>query len=92
MAEHVIPYEGWFASEVCAACGYPGIEPIAGPFATPHEAISAFDAACSKADGRLKYVTEKDLAMPHGRFGTVAGVMERNARHLWEHAAQASKA
>jgi hypothetical protein len=38
------------------------------------------------------YVTEKDLTMPHGRFGTVARVMERNARHLWEHAAQASEA
>ena len=92
MAEHAVPYEAWFASEVCAACGYPGIEPIAGPFAMAAEAIAAFDATSAKADGRLMYVTEKDLTMPHGRFGTVARVMERNARHLWEHAAQASEA
>jgi len=88
VAEHAIPYEQWYASEVCAACGYPGIDVDRPHMPTASEALAAFDAAAAKADGRLKYVTEKDLAMPHERMGSVAGIMERNARHLREHAAQ----
>ena len=88
VAEHAIPYEQWYASEVCAACGYPGIDVDRPPMPTASEALAAFDAAAAKADGRLQYVTEKDLAIPHERMGSVAGIMERNARHLREHAAQ----
>lgn len=87
-AEHTIQAEIWFASEVCKACGNPGLDPIEPSYASTAEAAQAFGEVSAKCDGRLKYVTEKDLAMPSGELGTVEEVMRYNAQHLREHAAQ----
>lgn len=87
-AEHTIQAEVWFASEVCKACGYPGLDPIETSYVGAAEAAQAFGAVSVQCDGRLKYVTKKDLAMPHAELGTVAEIMRYNAQHLREHAAQ----
>lgn len=88
VAEHAIPLVVQFASAVCTSCGYPGLEVARVPYATAQEAIAAFEVAAAQADGRLKYVTEKDLAMPHERMGNVEAIMALSARHLSDHAAQ----
>lgn len=88
VAEHLIPVEGYYASQVCKACGYPGLDRVQGNFPTATDAVSAFDDISAKADGRLKYVTEKDLAMPHDRLGNVEAIIESNIKHLNDHAAQ----
>lgn len=88
-AEHAISADLFFASHICVCCGYPGLDLQQLSFATPEEALAGFDEVIEKADGRLKYVTEKDLAAKSERFNTdVAGVMGVNAHHLKDHAAQ----
>jgi hypothetical protein len=87
-AEHAIASEVFFASQVCAACGYPGLDPWPAQYATSAEALQGLADAGAKADGRLKYVTETDLPMKHERMGTVTEIMELNASHLREHAGQ----
>ena len=87
-AEHTIQAEVWFTSELCTACGYPGLDPIEPSYPSAAEAAKAFGEVSAKCDGRLKYVTEKDLAMPHGELGTVAEIMRYDAQHLLGHAAQ----
>jgi hypothetical protein len=88
VAEHAIGADLYFASEVCGACGYPGLELSRLSLATPAEAITAFAEAAAKSDGRLKYVSENDLTMQHKSMGSVADVMAIAASHLQEHAAQ----
>lgn len=88
-AEHVIGAELFFATEVCAACGYPGVEMKRFSLESPQDALAAFDEAAATAHGRLKYVSETDLAHKSERFNTdVAGVLGIHAHHLKEHAAQ----
>ena len=92
VAEHTIGAEPWFTTQVCASCGYPGLDPIEPFYATAADALTAFDEVSKNCDGRLQYVTDADLAMKHERMETVAGVMQGNARHLNEHAAQIQEA
>jgi len=87
-AEHAIGAEAYFATQVCLACGYPGLEPVKPSYTSATEAILAFQKVSAKSDGRLKYVTENDLGMKHERWGDVASIMTINAKHLHEHAAQ----
>ena len=87
-AEHTIEAEVWFATEACQACGYPGIDAVKSSAPTAAAAVQAFDEVSAKADGRLKYITEKDLEMAHEQMKTVAGLLDYNAQHLQEHAAQ----
>ena len=88
VAEHAIPTEVQLASMVCVACGYPGLDKPEGSYASPAEALEAFEAAAAKSDGRLKYVTDTDIVKPDNFFKTVQGIMEYNASHLRDHAAQ----
>jgi hypothetical protein len=78
----------FFASQVCAACGYPGLDAWPADYESPSAALEGLEAAAAKADGRLKYVTETDLPMKHEQMGTVVDIMTLNANHLKEHAAQ----
>ena len=75
-------------SVVCSACGYPGLDSVTASYAAPADALAAFDEVSERCDGRLKHVTDTDLAIQHERFGTVADLMAMNAHHLEEHAAQ----
>ena len=88
VAEHVVPVEAFFTTAVCSACGYPGLDAVSASYPTPADAVAAFEEVSERCDGRLKHVTEKDLAMQHERFGSVADLMAMNAHHLEEHAAQ----
>lgn len=88
VAEHAIKSEVFFASEVCLACGYPGLDAWDANHPSADSALAGLEAAGAKADGRLKYVTDKDLVISHPRFGLVADVMALHARHLEEHANQ----
>lgn len=87
-AEHAIGADLYFASEICGACGYPGLELSRLSLPTSAEALTAFSEASAKADGRLKYVSENDLTMQHKSMGSVADVMALSASHLRDHAAQ----
>ena len=87
-AEHTIGAEPWFTTQICESCGYPGLDPVEPSYATAADALKAFDEVSKNCDGRLKHVTNTDLAMKHERMETVAGVMQHNAMHLNEHAAQ----
>ncbi len=88
IAEHAIPMEVAFASDVCAACGYPGLPPWEASYPSAADALANLDEAGAKADGRLKYVSDNDLTMKQADYGDVAGLMAHNADHLEEHAAQ----
>ena len=92
VAEHTIGAEPWFTTQVCVSCSYPGLDPIEPSYATAADALKAFDEVSKNCDGRLKYVTDTDLTMKHERMETVAGVMQGNAMHLNEHAAQIQEA
>ncbi len=87
-AEHTIDAEAWFVTEACQACGYPGIDAVKPSCSSAADAVQALDDISAKADGRLKYITEKDLEMAHEQMKTVAGLLDYNAQHLQEHAAQ----
>lgn len=88
VAEHAIGADMYFASEICAACGYPGLELSRLSLPTSEEALTALDEAAAKSDGRLKYVSEKDLTMKHEQMGLVSDVMAISASHLRDHAQQ----
>lgn len=88
VAEHAIGADLYFASEICSACGYPGLELARLSLATPAEALTAFADASTRSDGALKRVSEADLAKSHKSMGSVADVMSLVAGHLREHAAQ----
>jgi hypothetical protein len=87
-AEHAIGADLYFASEVCGACGYPGLELSRLSLATPAEAITAFAEASAKSDGRLKYAADNDLSMQHKRIGRAADDTELSPRPPRAHAAQ----
>ena len=87
-AEHVIQLEAFFTTEICKACGYPGLESVAPDCASSTEAIDEFDAAVSRCNDKLKYLTQEDLAKTHERFGTVEELLGMNTTHLVEHAGQ----
>lgn len=89
VAEHVIAADVFFASHVCKCCGYPGLDLSELSFATPADALAGLDEAAAKSDGRLKYVSDKDLEAKSERFNTdVAGVLGVLAHHIQDHAAQ----
>lgn len=88
VAEHAIGADVYFASEICGACGYPGLELAPLSLASPAEALTALDEAAAKSDGRLKYVSDKDLTMQHKSMGSVADVMAISASHFRDHAQQ----
>jgi len=88
VAEHAIGADLYFASEVCGACGYPGLELSRLSLPTAAEAVTAFTDASAKSDGRLKYVSENDLTAQHKSMGSVADLMAIAAGHLRDHAAQ----
>lgn len=88
VAEHAIPTEVYFAKAICDACGYPGPETKRLELPTPQDALAAFDEAVEVSHGRIKYVTEEDLAKSHERFGSVEQLLALAAYHLQDHAAQ----
>lgn len=88
VAEHAIGADLYFASEVCSACGYPGLELSRLTLPTSEDALAAFLEASQRSDGRLKYVSENDLTMQHEKMGSVADIMAVAAGHLRDHAAQ----
>ena len=90
-AEHAASTDVYYASEVCAACGYPGLDPWEASYADAEAALAGVDAAAAKADGRLKYVTDKDLEMVHQKYGPVSALMGMAAEHMREHAEQIAK-
>ena len=87
-AEHCIGADVGYATAVCLACGYPGLERWQGSYATPEEALAGFGEARALSEGRLKYVTEKDLAMQNQRGYSVEQMIAANAQHFRDHAAQ----
>ena len=87
-AEHVIPAEAFFTAAVCKACGYAGIEFEQASYESAEDALTALAAVSEVCDGRLKYLTEEDLAREHERMGSVVAILQQNANHLVEHAAQ----
>ena len=95
VAEHVIAAEIYFASAVCAACGYDGPEsPIVGEaqFATAAEAQTALTAVIAAADSKIKYVSVEDLSHAHDSMGNVENVMRITAWHSLDHAMQINAA
>jgi len=90
VAEHAVPLEVRFAALVCEACGYPGVTwEGSTSYATPAEAVVAFDAAIAISNGRLKYVTETDLPKKQGEDSRCAEeYMLINAIHMNDHAQQ----
>lgn len=89
VAQHAIGAEYFFATAICEACGYPGVErPANMEFATPAEAITAFDAAVEATNKKLKYLTETDLPKEHARMGSSENMMNINIGHMRDHAQQ----
>jgi hypothetical protein len=91
-AEHCIASDVAYASAVCIACGYPGLERLEASYATPGDALAGLEQASALADGRLKYVTEKDLEMKNQRGISVAQIMQHAANHFRDHARQIREA
>lgn len=91
-AEHVIPAEAFFATAICTACGYPGVEIESGSYETADDALTALTAVSELSDGRLKYITPEDLENKHERWGSVTELLVGNAQHLEEHSAQIATA
>ncbi len=87
-AEHAIAAEAYFTSAICKACGYPGVDRVEPAYAGADEAIRAFDEVVEMCNKKLQYITETDLEKSHERFGTVENLMQVNAGHMREHAAQ----
>src|SRR5260221_14779459 len=75
VAEHASKGEIFLASEVCKACGYPGLDSIEPSYPTVADALAGFEEAAKKSEGRLKYGSDKDIEMRPERFGTAADVM-----------------
>ncbi len=87
-AEHCIGADVAYASAVCTACGYPGLERWQGSYATVAEAQRGFQDASAQADGRLKYVSDSDLAKTNQRGNSVEEMIRASAAHFRDHAAQ----
>lgn len=87
-AQHAIGAEAYFTTSICKACGYPGVEFPRPDYATPADALRAFEEVVELTNKKLKYVTDTDLAHKDERFGTVEDLMKVNAQHLHDHAAQ----
>jgi hypothetical protein len=87
-AEHCIAADVMYASAVCLACGYPGLERLEASYASADDAGIGLEQASAVADGRLKYVTEKDLAMKNQRGYSVEDMIRASANHFRDHAAQ----
>ena len=51
VAEHLIPTESYFTTQICKACGYPGLDRVEASYATAAEALAA--AARVAAGARL---------------------------------------
>ena len=91
-AEHCIASDVGYASAVCVACGYPGLERFQASYASPAEAAEGLARASALSDGRLKYVTDKDLAMMNERGYSVEAMIKANADHFRDHARQIREA
>lgn len=91
-AEHVIPAEAFFATAICKACGYPGVEMERGSYDSAEDALTALVAVSELSDGRLKYITQEDLENKDERMGSVADMLTMAAAHLEEHASQIESA
>ncbi len=87
-AEHCIPADVAYASAVCLACGYPGLDRLEASYAGAADAKTGLEQVSAIADGRLKYVTEKDLAMKNQRGNSVEDMIKANTAHFRDHAAQ----
>jgi hypothetical protein len=87
-AEHCIAADVMYASAVCLACGYPGLDRIDASYASPDEAMAGLEKASALADGRLKYVTDKDLLMKNQRGYSVEDMIRASSKHFRDHAAQ----
>jgi uncharacterized damage-inducible protein DinB len=88
VAQHVVAAEAYFTTAVCTACGYPGVDQVNPDYANATAALSAFDEVVEMCNKKLKYVTETDLEKTHERWGNVEQIMQINAGHLRDHAAQ----
>ena len=91
-AEHTIGADVLYASAVCVACGYPGLDRIQPSYTTAAEAEAGLREASALADGRLKYVTAKDLEATNQRGNTVEDMIRANAAHFRDHATQIRRA
>jgi len=91
-AEHCIAADVMYASAVCVTCGYPGLERLDASYASAVDAAVGLEQASAMADGRLKYVTDKDLAMKNQRGNTVEGIMLHAIAHFRDHAKQIREA
>lgn len=87
-AEHCIGSDVFYATAVCLACGYPGLERWQASYATPEEALAGFAQARAQSEGRLKYVTDKDLLIKNERGYSVEQLIAANTAHFRDHAAQ----
>lgn len=94
VAEHVIPSEIFFATNVCGACGYDGPDnPLSSAeFATASDALAALTAVTDAANAKIQHVQDAELSKSSGEEGFAglpAGkLMELNVWHLTDHAAQ----
>ncbi len=94
VAEHVIPAEMMFATNICTACGYDGPEnPLTSTeFASADDAIAALEAVAAAADSKVNYVQDEELGKSAGGEGMgaapVAALMTMDVWHLADHAAQ----
>lgn len=89
VAEHAIPSESFFTTAICAACGYPGVDAVTGDYATSADAIVQLDTVIEMCNKKLKYVSATDIEIQNEEWKTnVAGMLQFNAQHLTEHAAQ----
>ena len=88
VAEHLMPSDVAYASAVCVACGYPGLDRLEASYASAADAAAGMEQAAALADGRLKYVSEKDLEMKNQRGYSVEQIILASASHFRDHAAQ----
>ncbi len=87
-AEHAIGTETFFATAVCKACGYPGVDKVDTNYPTAQDALKAFDEVVEMCNKKLKHISEGDLQQTHERFGKVEDLLNMNINHMREHAAQ----
>lgn len=93
VAEHAIGAEAFFTNALCEACGYPGVEFERGAtYATPADAIVAFDAIVEATNKKLKYVSGTDLPKEHKSLGSSEKILGIAAYHMNDHAAQIAAA
>jgi hypothetical protein len=88
VAQHVIPAEAFFATQICVACGYPGVEFTNRSYESAADALAALDEVIEVTNKKIKYVSDTDLEKTHERFGSVETMMNITIGHLKDHAAQ----